>query len=201
MSTYVQVEEVKQTLELTGLTFADLDLQLAIAAATMGINEFTGRRFDADDDETSERQFTPYAANYLDIDDLVTCAAFQTDSTGDGVFDTTWTLNRDFVLEPLNAAANGKPYELVRVHPLGNLRFYSWPRSVQITGKFGWPTVPAPVKQATTIMAERLMRRARDAPFGVVALGFDQPGMQIPKLDPDVRFLLESYVKAGVLAK
>ena len=66
-----------------------------------------------------------------------------------------------------------------------------------MTGVFGWSEVPAPVKQATTIMATRLLRRAREAPFGVVGLGLDNAPVRIAKIDPDVAFLLNPFVKGG----
>lgn len=197
--TYVTREEMKHTLELTGLTFADLDIDQAIAAASIGIDKYVDRSFGTSGG-TEVRYFTPVRGGWIQIDDLVTCATFESDSDGDGVYETTWTEGTDFRLAPFNAAAKGEPYERVTVMRTATKRFYSYPGSVKITGTWGWPEIPAPVKQATQIIAERLMRRARDAPFGVVAVGIDAGGMQIPKLDPDMRFLLEEYMRDDVLA-
>jgi hypothetical protein len=75
------------------------------------------------------------------------------------------------------------------------------PSSVAVTGQFGWPAVPAQVIEATTILATRLLRRAREAPFGVVGLGIDGAAVRISRFDPDVGFLLDPLVKgSGVLA-
>jgi hypothetical protein len=162
-----------------------------LSAASRGIEEACGRRFWVDSDATNVRYYTPSEPRYLPVDDLVTCGTFQTDEDGDGTFETTWTVNTDYVLEPLNAAADGKPYEEIRVHPAGSLRFPCWPRSVAVTGKFGWPAVPAQVHEATTIVATKLLKRAREAPFGVVGLGIDNVAVRIARTDPDVTWLLE----------
>jgi len=199
-SDYVTLQEVKASAELTGMSFADNDLRAAIPSAARGIEEYCDRRFWLDDDATSVRYYSPVDNYCVQIDDLVTLGTFQTDYDGDGTFETSWAVNTDFVLDPLNASADGKPYEEVRLHPHSSLRFPCWPRSVKITGQFGWPTVPAPIKQATTIMAVRLMMRARQAPFGVIGIGADNVAVRISKTDPDVAFLIDPYVRgSGVM--
>ena len=198
---YLSLTELKATSELYGFSFADEDARQAISAASRGIDEYCGRRFYSDADASSIRYYTPVEPQYLEIDDLVTCGTVATDSDGDGVFETTWTVNTNYILEPLNAAADGKPYERLRVAPYGG---YFWPyrgrRSVAVTGMFGWSSVPPTVKEATTIMATRLLKRAREAPFGVVGLGLDNVAVRISQVDPDVAFLLDPFVRGqGIL--
>jgi hypothetical protein len=57
--------------------------------------------------------------------------------------------------------------------------------------------VPAQVKEATSILAARLIRRMREAPFGVVVVGGIDVGAaaRIARVDPDVRFLLEPFTR------
>ena len=43
----------------------------------------------------------------LPIGDLITLTTFQSDMAGTGSFSTAWTLNTDFVLEPMNALEEG----------------------------------------------------------------------------------------------
>lgn len=183
---YISLEEFKATAELTGFSFADNDARREIASASRGVEEYTGRRFWADTDATSVRYYSPVSPRHIEVDDLVTLGTFQTDDDGDGTFETTWALNTDFVLEPLNAAADGKPYEVVYVHPASGLRVPCWPRSVKVTGQFGWSAVPSQVKTATTILATRLLKRAREAPFGVVNLGSESSAVHVARTDPDV---------------
>jgi hypothetical protein len=195
MNEYANGAELKATLELTGETFADPDITLALTAASRAIDNVCDRRFYADADATQVRYYSPDDARILRIDDLVTLTTLVTDPGGDGTFEDAWTLNTDFVLEPLNAAANAHPYTTIAVHPNGSFRLpCSFPRSVKLTGKFGWSAVPEPIKEATMVLASKLMRRAREAPFGVVSVGLEAgAAMRIARNDPDVLMLVGPY--------
>lgn len=198
---YLQVEEFKHAAELTGTTFGDLEASQAISAASRAVDEYTGRRFYADADATSVRYYTPTEPRYLNIDDLITLGTVQTDSDGDGVFENTWVENTDFVLDPLNADSDGKPFEEIRVHPRGQFWLPCFPRSVKVTGQFGWSAVPPTIKEAASILAVRLFLRKRQAPFGVVGVGGDNIAVRLSKTDPDVAMLLDPFVRgSGVLA-
>jgi len=192
---YAEVAELKATLELSGESFADDDIQLALTAASRGIDNACDRRFWLDTGSTNARYYTPDNENALAIDDLVVLTSLKTDPAGDGTFEQTWTVNTDFVLAPLNAAADGRPWNTVR--PRSASRFYlpCVERSVEITGQFGWSAVPAEVKSATVILATKLMRRAREAPFGVVSIGLDGAAIHIARTDPDILFLLGEYMR------
>lgn len=193
---YAGLEEIKATLELTGESFADPDISRALTAASRGIDGLCGRRFWLDTDATSVRYYSPDDSCSLDIDDIVVVTTVETDAGGDGTFEQTWTVNTDYVLEPLNAASDGKPYECLRRHPAG--AYYlptAYPRTVKITGQFGWSAVPPEIKEATIILASKLMRRTREAPFGVISIGLDSgSAMRIARTDPDVMFLVGDYM-------
>jgi hypothetical protein len=63
-----------------------------------------------------------------------------------------------------------------------------------VTGKFGWAAVPGAIVEAVTILATQLLRRAREAPFGVVAIGMDVGAVtRLAVTDPSVRFLVADY--------
>lgn len=197
---YVTEEELKATLELTGMQFADNDVRAAIAAASRGIDAATGRRFYKDTVDVA-RYYTPELTDILPIDDLVTATTVKSDSTGAGSYTTTWTVNQDYTLAPINAQADGRPYTCLKVHPTqGRYPFpIGVPRAIQITGVFGWPAVPANVKELATIVAAKLMRRAREAPFGVVSAGIEVGvAMRIARSDPDAAFLLEDVSRNEV---
>lgn len=198
---YITSDQLKSTLELTGETFADSDIEAAIKAASRGIDNLCGRRFYADTDATKERYYTPDDEAWLRIDDLVELGSLQTDPDGGGTFEDTWVENTDFLLEPLNAPADAKPWTSIRVHPLGNFYLPCYPRSVKVTGKFGWATVPDEIVEATTVLASKLMRRAREAPFGVVAFGIEAgSAMRIARQDPDVLFLVGDLIRNRIAA-
>lgn len=197
---YVTVSELTATLSLTGETFAEADITIAVYAASRAIDGICGRRFYADSDALQVRYYSPWDRELLVIDDLTTLGSVKTDPGGDGTFEETWTENTDFLLEPLNPelidGTNRKPWTLITRHPSGSYYFPTvYPRSVKVTGKFGWAVVPKPVSAIATVLASRIVRRMREAPFGVVGLGFDGGAVRIPKVDPDLALLLTPYTR------
>ena len=193
---YVTLEQLKNTLSLSGETFGDLDVEIAAAAASRAVEELCGRRFYADANANQVRHYSPDSALELEIDDLVTLTSLKADEDGSGSFEVTWAAT-DYVLEPLNAAADSWPYSLIRVHPNGARLFpTAYPKSVELTGKFGWPAIPKPVEQATTILAAKLFRRAREAPFGILSAGLETGGaIRIARTDPDVSALCFPFAR------
>ena len=189
------VADLKATLSISNETFADADITNAINAASRAIDGFCHRRFYADADAAQVRHYSPLDKKLLSVDDLITLTSLKTDPGGDGTFEETWTLNTDFTLQPLNRelidATNRRPWTLIEVHPRGSFYFPTiYPRSVEVTGKFGWPVIPAVVSSAATLLAHRYLRRMRDAPFGVIGVGFDNTAIRLPKTDPDVAQML-----------
>lgn len=201
MTDYLTSAELKATLELTGETFADDDIALAITSASRAIDNICNRRFWLDADSSQVRYYTARHGRLLEIDDLVVLTSLLTDQDGDGTFETTWVENSDFVLEPLNASADGEPSTAIRRRHLGS--FYlprNVERGVQVTGQFGWPSVPSEVTSATGILAARLVARSREAPFGVIGFGMDSANaVQIARTDPDVMLLINPYIKKLML--
>lgn len=193
---YISREELKEALSLAGQAFADQDLDRAIAAASRAIDTTTGRRFYPDPSDTT-RKYIPMNTNYISIDDLSSFTSL-TDSGG-----ASWTLNTDFFLEPINAIAEGQAYTGIR----SINKPFLWDAShmlpgvpgpdprISVTGKFGWAAPPAEIVQATQILATRLMRRGREAAFGVLGLGLDGAAVRIVNTDPDVMSLVQPYVR------
>lgn len=199
-SDYLTVQEFKYTGEISS-TFADADIQLAITAASRGIDEYTDRFFYTSSG-TQQMLYEWCGERTIAINDVITVGTVDVDYDRNGTYETVWSQGTHFMLEPYNAAFQNKPYEEMELLPMAlYYRPIWWPPLVRVTGQFGWPAVPAPVKEATTILATRLLRRAREAPFGVVGLGIDNTAVRISKVDADVAFLLDPYLKGdGVLA-
>lgn len=198
MTTYITGEELKATLEISGQTYADSDVTAAVLAASRGIDEACNRRFYPDTDANQIRYYTPQLLDKVVIDDLITFTALDTDQTGDGSFGYSWIQNTDFVLEPLNAPANSEPWTALRAHPRHRLTFgfpSYYPRSVRVTGKFGWAATPDAIVEATTILAAQLLKRSREAPFGIVAFGDTGAVSRLAVTDPSVKFLLQRYIR------
>lgn len=196
MSNYITDEQLKATLEISGEVFADSDVSAAITAASRGIDKACGRFF-YPADAPSDRYYRPSSAYLVLIDDLYDFDALLTDQDGDGTFEQAWTENADFVCEPLNALADGEPFTRLCLNPNANVGFpYYYPRSVKLTGKYGWAAVPGPISEATTILASKLLKRAREAPFGIVSIGIDVGATaRIARSDPDVAFLIQPYIR------
>ena len=201
MTDYLTSAELKATLELTGETFADDDVSLAITSASRAIDNICSRRFYLDADSTSVRFYTARNHRIIEIDDLVTFTSLEMDINGDGVYEDTWVEDTDFVFEPFNAVADGEPFTVIRRRRLGTFRMPTWiERGVRLTGQFGWAAVPSEVKSATGILAARLISRSREAPFGVIGFGMDTANaVQIARTDPDVQMLVAPYVKKLML--
>jgi hypothetical protein len=212
---YIQAEELKATLELTGTVFADEDVKAAIAAASRSIDAYCGRRFYPDADANQVRYFTARASDYVNTADLISLTALTFDWDGDNVYELDWTaLPTYWMLDPPNAPADGRPYTGIRAR--GGRPVYSWDygviwsgsgpmfplaeAAIKVTGKFGWATVPDQVKEATGLLASRFLKRRREAPFGIAAIGLDGVGVRIAAQDPDVEMLLRPFARLALVA-
>jgi hypothetical protein len=196
MTDYVTLSELKNSQELMGVSFADYDAMKAIPAASRAVENITGRFFGT---SYGTRYYTPLEANYLNITDLL-AGTVTSDNDADGVFETAWTFGRDYVLEPLNAAADGWPYEQITVNPRGTRRFPCWPRSISVAGTFGWTAVPEGIYAATVIIAAQTVKFMREAPFGVVGVGIDNVAVRVSRTNPQVSMHLEPYIRGvGVM--
>lgn len=200
MTDYINVEELKVSGELTGFSFADYDGKLCVSAASRAIDEYTDRRFTAAGTVSSVRYYSPLDGWSLRVDDVTSVGTVEVDYDGDGTFETTWVENTDYVLEPLNAATDGKPYEEIRVRSNGAMPMPCRERSVKVTGTFGWPDTPEQVKAATSLLATKLLKRIREAPFGVVGVGIDNIAVRVIRADPEMQILLDPLVRGqGVM--
>ena len=200
---YVTLTSLKSTLNITDGSY-DNDLQLAITAASRAIDELggPGRRFYADAGANVSRQFWPENSGYCIIDDLNTFTSLN----ANGV---TWTNGTDFYLEPINAAVDGVPYTAIRafsrpfiftraeVSPGG---WTGYDGRITVVGSWGWATTPAPIQEAASILAARLFKRAREAPFGIVGMGVDVQSIRLGNSDPDVLALVSAYSRGLLIA-
>ena len=195
MGDYVALSELKTALGISG-SADDTYLNLAIDAAEKSINDLCGRKFTADSSATARTyRAQPYLAVTDDISTL-TGLVVKTDTAADGTFDTTWA-STDYQVEPLNNLTKGRS-----VNNLRAIGSYTYPVygdgqvSVEVTAKWGWPSVPDPVKQATLLTSSRLYGR-KASPMGVIGVGDFGP-VRISRTDPDIAALLMDYKRAGV---
>ncbi len=188
---YTTLKALKATLSLgEGDSFANSDLEAAITAASRSVDKITGRHFWKDGKDT-ERSYRAERTGRVRIDDLVSLTAVAMLPPRSSVSET-WELS-EIEPSPLNAATDEEPYE--HLDSLVARRFNG---KVTVTGVFGWPAVPAQITEATTIIATKLTKRAREAPFGIAAMGMEGGAVYIARSDPDVSLLLSPFIKAMV---
>lgn len=191
---YADAEDLKETLSLAEESFADADVALALTAASRGIDNVTGRRF-WKDATAKTRYYSATAWDRVWIDDLAELTTLSVDINDDGTFTQTWTLNTDFFLEPLNAVEDGWPWTSIKVRGRSGMYLPVCERSVRVVGKFGWLAVPDTIEQAAKIIASKLIKRAREAPFGVVGTSMDGVAVRIATSDAEVAGLVGPYVR------
>jgi hypothetical protein len=192
---YITLASLKATLEMSGHSYADEDMVVSITAASREVDYLTNRRFWLDD-APNQRVYIPRWSR-VQIDDIFTVTTISATS---GTSTSTLVNGTDFSLLPLNAAADGRPFETIQFLSTAGVFPDMGLPSVSVTGTFGWPVVPQNVVAATTILAARILRRQREAPFGIVTVGIEQGAVaRISQTDPDVMALLSDFTKEKVL--
>jgi hypothetical protein len=191
---YATLSDVKAALRITD-SVDDSLLEISIEAASREIDGWCERVFTS---STATRIYRPTDVFTVEVDDLQSITTLKTDSDGDGVFDVTWE-STDYQLNPLNGIAGGITTPYTQVRAIGQYLFPIYePRnvnaneaSIQITGVWGWSSVPTAVKQACIILSMRQFKRY-DSPTGVMGFG-DLGVMRVGRVDPDVEKLLMPF--------
>lgn len=170
-------------------------LSLALSSAEDDVRNHCGQDF-VDYGSASARWFHTHGLRWVDVDPFhtVTGLVVATDDNDDGTAETTWNA-ADYVVEPVNGRRNGQVVSFDRIVATGTRLFprtCSGRPAVQVTARWGWASVPDPVKQATLIQAAADFMR-RNSPQGVA--GFDQFGVVRVRrgMDPDAARLLQPY--------
>lgn len=198
---YCTGDELKAALAGIDDTDDDTALQRAINVASRQIDRFCGRRF-WEDSEDATRYYTAQSSKLLILHgqpedvDLTALTTLKVDAGGDGTYETTWTVNTDFVLEPRNASTNSRPYTQVRVMPSSGKTFPAVASGVEIVGTFGWAAIPDEVREACIRQASEVFKMVSEAPFGVAQVGFDGSVSGPSRfLQRDVQLMLQPFVR------
>ena len=118
------------------------------------------------------------------------------DTDYDGTFETTLTIDTDFILEPLNALTEVPAWPYTEIVLVANYAFPTGRRAgAQVTAKFGWPAIPDDVTMANALLAHDLFK-SKDAPFGVA--GATDFGVLRIKQNSTIMALLEGFRKVSV---
>jgi hypothetical protein len=187
---YVTRDELKNTLAVNDDSFLDEDIDLQVETASRDIDEACGQRFYTDGEETRILYARPAALEVF-VGPFVEVVSLNVDSALDGTYATEWEEGEEYLLEPWNAPALGRPWRYVSLRRRGGA---GWPPvrpNVQLVGVFGWNTVPSQIKTAAGLLANRYLKRAREAPFAIVA--GESAATRLARTDPDVYQLLRRF--------
>lgn len=179
----------------------DTLLEGLIESASRSIDRIANRRFYLDD-AASARQYRAYNNVFAYVDDIgsTSSLAVAIDDDGDGIFEITLTKDTDYLLDPLTASSLGRPFtQLTMVNTT-----YVWPvfpglfsnglrPGVQVTARWGWPTVPDDIQTACEILTADLYKR-KDSPGGILGLG-DLGAIRMSPLGRDVTAMVRAYKK------
>lgn len=182
---YASLPEMKSWLGLEAEdTKIDDQIASALVSVSTEIDDVCGRTFNRDL-VASTRTYTPAGAGLVLFDDFYTLTGLAVAVDG-----TSWVA-ADYRLKPANGVVNGRRWPYNRMEA----RTYPFPlgwESVSVTARWGWESVPAPVREACKIATADTLG-LKDARFGVA--GFGQYGdirvrgnaMVMAKLQPYVR--------------
>ncbi|HEV2929458.1 MAG TPA: phage gp6-like head-tail connector protein, partial [Propionibacteriaceae bacterium] len=152
---YVTTAELRSYATHSTSTVDDVELALAVAAASRAVDRATNRQFGvvaAAEERTYPARYDRRRCRWLvEIDDVQTTTGLEVAGVA---FDAD--LHR---LEPLNAQALGRPWTLLVLDANPG-------DEVTIEALWGWTAVPDPVKQATLLQGHRFAWR-RASPQGV----------------------------------
>jgi len=161
---YVTLPEYKARVSMTN-TDHDEELKVQLEAACNFIFHECGDRFFTKDAAVVTRLFDGNGLTRLYVADIasLTGLVVKVDLDGDFAFTSageTLTIGTHFWAGPANAALGPepRPYTFLDIVPW-NGYVSAWPeqlRSVQVTAVFGWPAVPAAIKEATVDLVRKL---------------------------------------------
>lgn len=121
-------------------------------------------RFFTSDTAVVARVYTPTRSDrcfYIDDVSTLTGLVLKVDTDADGSFsdETAWTINSDFEMWPLNAdkGPEPQPWDQLVIPSYSTKSPFAAGVRLQVTARFGWPSVPAPIRRAC-IELTRILR-------------------------------------------
>jgi len=194
--TYNTRDQVKAWLRIgTAITTDDAIIDTIGSAVSRAIDDYCDRKFTAAGTVASARYYAADNADLLTIDDVGSLTGFvlEVDTDLDGTYDTTLTTS-DYQTEPHNAITKGDAVWRLRIKANASNAFpVSTDAAVKVTARWGWPSVPEPVKEAHLLQCARVWAR-RQAPLGSIQAPELGGGERLlSRLDPDVQVMLDPF--------
>jgi hypothetical protein len=197
---YATLAEIKAYMSISDTT-DDTLLENLVESASRSIDRIANRRFYLDA-TASARLYRAYSNIFVFVDDIGTTSSLvvKTDEDGNGTYSKTLTLNTDYILDPLTSQSLNRPFTQLTM--VSNTE--SWPifpgltsnglrPGVQVTARWGWPSVPDDLNMACLILTADLYKR-KDAPGGILGLG-DLGVVRMSPIGRDVTAMVRAYKK------
>jgi len=167
----------------------DAQLALAVTAASRSVDRAAGRQFGllaAAAEWFFTLEWDRRLGTWLaPVDDVATTTGMVVSVDG--------TATTDYKLMPRQAVTKGRVWTTLVLGT--DVAGTATEDALSVTASWGWPAVPATIKQATLIQASRFLAR-RDSPYGVTGSPADGSETRLlARVDPDVRVLLDAYVR------
>jgi len=182
---------VKAALRVTD-TLDDALIENSVNAASRMIDQYCNRYFYSTS-AGEVRYFKATDAFNCWIDDCQSITEVRTAQSNPITYNQIWS-STDFQTIPANTYANGAFAPITGLIAVYNYFFPTWQESnlVKVTGTWGWPSVPEPVKFACIIQASRLFKRL-ESPLGVAGVS-DMGIMRVgSNIDGDVAQLINPF--------
>jgi hypothetical protein len=197
---YATLTQIKAYMSISDNTDNDL-LEDLVESASRSIDRIANRRFYLDS-SASARLYRAYSNIFVFVDDIGTTSSLVVamDENGNGAYSKTLTLNTDYILDPLTSQSLNRPFTQLTM--VSNTE--SWPifpgitsnglrPGVQVTARWGWPSVPDDINMACLILTADLYKR-KDAPGGILGLG-DLGVVRMSPIGRDVTAMVRAYKK------
>jgi hypothetical protein len=197
---YATLAEIKAYMSISDNTYNDL-LENLVESASRSIDRIANRRFYLDA-TASARLYRAYSNIFVYVDDIGTTSnlVVAVDENGNGTYSKTLTLNTDYILDPLTSQSLNRPFTQLTM--VSNTE--TWPifpgltsnglrPGVQVTARWGWPSVPDDLNMACLILTADLYKR-KDAPGGILGLG-DLGVVRMSPIGRDVTAMVRAYKK------
>jgi hypothetical protein len=210
---YATLAELKSYLKIED-SMEDTLLEHIVEAASRSIDRIANRRFYLDS-SASARTYRPSDLLRVFVDDFGSTSGLvvKTDPNSAGVYQTTLVVNTDFITEPVNAAAKGRPWNYITIVSGESFSLptnyrpqvevtarWGWPcfslptnyrPQVEVTARWGWPSVPDDINQATLILSADLYKR-KDSIGGVLGLS-ELGAIRMSPLGRDITAMVRAY--------
>lgn len=198
MTAYCTLAEFQSYANMASVTADEqATIEKAIDAASRTIDRIANRRFYMDTTATA-RLYRTVDFWTLPVDDIGSTSGLQValDATGNGNYTDVLTLNTDYILDPVTAPQQSRPY--TRITMVGSETFplpISRRPQVQVTAKFGWyeGVPPDDIVEACLILSADYVKRASSV-GGVLGLS-ELGAIRMSPLGRDISAIVRAYRK------